>query len=176
VASPKFGPWWVLWVCVCLWLVHGPKVHKKCFNYALINLLFGLCILIWIIDLLVNLCNPHPKAPTRPFCPKSVMNEGTYSNSFFFRCFHFRIHIWVFQGLWGASLKSKQKITLENIEHTMRSPMRRNEKTYELNPSQITWSKSCKEVGEKLGRTPSLEEASLIAIIACCKIMMTWTF
>jgi len=26
VASPKFGPWWVLWVCVYLWLVRAPKV------------------------------------------------------------------------------------------------------------------------------------------------------
>ncbi len=26
VASPKFGPWWVLWVRVCLWLVCAPKV------------------------------------------------------------------------------------------------------------------------------------------------------
>jgi hypothetical protein len=26
VASPKSGPWWVLWVCVCLWFVHAPKV------------------------------------------------------------------------------------------------------------------------------------------------------
>jgi len=26
VASPKFGPWWVLWVSVCLWFVRAPKV------------------------------------------------------------------------------------------------------------------------------------------------------
>jgi hypothetical protein len=26
VASPKFGPWWVLWVRVCPWLVLAPKV------------------------------------------------------------------------------------------------------------------------------------------------------
>jgi hypothetical protein len=39
----------------------------------------------------------------------------------------------------GASLKSKQKITPENIEHTMGSPAWRNfKKTYELNPSQVT--------------------------------------
>jgi hypothetical protein len=24
--SPKFGPWWVLWVQVCLWLVLTPKM------------------------------------------------------------------------------------------------------------------------------------------------------
>jgi hypothetical protein len=26
VASPKSGPWWVLWVWVCPWLVLSPKV------------------------------------------------------------------------------------------------------------------------------------------------------
>jgi len=26
VASPKSGPWWVLWVCVCMWWVCAPKV------------------------------------------------------------------------------------------------------------------------------------------------------
>ncbi len=26
VVSPKFGPWWVLWVRVCPWLVHAPKM------------------------------------------------------------------------------------------------------------------------------------------------------
>jgi hypothetical protein len=25
-ASPKFGPWWVLWVRICQWLVLTPKV------------------------------------------------------------------------------------------------------------------------------------------------------
>jgi hypothetical protein len=54
VASPKFGPWWVLWICVCPWLVRAPK----CSNYALTNLLFGLCRSMWVIELLVNLLSP----------------------------------------------------------------------------------------------------------------------
>jgi hypothetical protein len=37
VASPKFGPWWVLWVRICLWFIRAPK----CSSYALTNLLFG---------------------------------------------------------------------------------------------------------------------------------------
>jgi len=41
----------------------GSSVHQKCSNYALINLLFGLCRLVWIVDLLVTHPNPHPKAP-----------------------------------------------------------------------------------------------------------------
>jgi len=57
VASPKSRPWWVLWICVCSWFVHAPK----CFNYALTNLLFGLCMSVWVIKLLVNLPSPIPK-------------------------------------------------------------------------------------------------------------------
>jgi len=46
VASPKSKPWWILWIRVCLWLVRAPK----CSNYTLTNLLFGLCMLMWVIN------------------------------------------------------------------------------------------------------------------------------
>jgi hypothetical protein len=58
VVSPKSRPWWVLWVRECLWRF----VHQKCFNYALTNLLFGLCKSVWKIDLLIIHPNPHPEA------------------------------------------------------------------------------------------------------------------
>jgi len=45
-------------------------VHQKCSNYALTNLLFGLCRPVWIIDRLVTCPSPHPKAPARPSTPK----------------------------------------------------------------------------------------------------------
>jgi hypothetical protein len=32
VASPKSGPWWVLWVRVCSWLILAPKVLQLCSN------------------------------------------------------------------------------------------------------------------------------------------------
>jgi len=32
VASSESGPWWVLWVCVCPWLVHAPKMLQLCTN------------------------------------------------------------------------------------------------------------------------------------------------
>jgi hypothetical protein len=47
-------------------------MHQKCSNYALINLLFGLCKSMWIIDPLVTRPSPHPKAPTRPSTPKML--------------------------------------------------------------------------------------------------------
>jgi hypothetical protein len=43
----------------------GLSMHQKCSNYALINLLFGLFGLFGLIDPLVILPSPHPKAPTR---------------------------------------------------------------------------------------------------------------
>jgi hypothetical protein len=50
---------------------------------------------------------------------------------------------------------------------------RRKPETYDLNPSPEEQSKSCKEMGEKLGSTMSLEEASQVATIAQHKIMVT---
>jgi hypothetical protein len=32
MAFPKPGPWWVLWVWVCPWLVLAPKVFQLCSN------------------------------------------------------------------------------------------------------------------------------------------------
>jgi len=32
MASPKFGPWWVLWVRICLWFVLAPKMFQLCTN------------------------------------------------------------------------------------------------------------------------------------------------
>ncbi len=48
----------------------GSSVHQKCYNYALPNLLFGLCRYVWVIDLLVILPNPYPIAATRPSTPR----------------------------------------------------------------------------------------------------------
>jgi hypothetical protein len=51
-------------------------VHQKCSNYALTNLLFGLCMSMWIIDLFVTLPNPHPRALAHPSTPK-VLQVGS---------------------------------------------------------------------------------------------------
>jgi len=69
VASPKFELWWILWVCVCMWLICAPKIPS---NHALINLLFGLCRSVWIIDPLIIRPNPHLGTPTHPFTPKML--------------------------------------------------------------------------------------------------------
>ncbi len=73
VASPKSGPWWALWIRVYPRLVHAAK----CSNYALTNLLFGLCRSVWISELLVNLPSPilefqHALLPPKCYEPRSA--------------------------------------------------------------------------------------------------------
>jgi hypothetical protein len=50
-------------------LACGSSMHQRCCNYALTNLLFGLCKFVWIIDLLVTLPSPYPRAPP---CPSTL--------------------------------------------------------------------------------------------------------
>jgi hypothetical protein len=45
---------------------YGSSAHQKCSNYALTNLLLGLCRSVWVIDLLVILPSPYPGALTHP--------------------------------------------------------------------------------------------------------------
>jgi hypothetical protein len=49
-------------VYVCLW----PFCAPKCSNYALINLLFGLCKFVWVIELIVNLLSPIQELKQSP--------------------------------------------------------------------------------------------------------------
>jgi hypothetical protein len=63
---PKFGSWWVLWVRVCPWLVCA----SKCSNYALTNLLFGLCKFVWASELFITLPSPIPEFQHTPLPPK----------------------------------------------------------------------------------------------------------
>jgi hypothetical protein len=43
-------------------------VQQRCSNYALTNLLFGLCISMWIIDLLITRPNPILELQHAPLC------------------------------------------------------------------------------------------------------------
>ncbi len=67
VASPKSEPWWVLWICVCPWFVRAPK----CSNYALTNLLFGLCRPCEWLNCLSIFLIPSRNSST-PLYPRSV--------------------------------------------------------------------------------------------------------
>jgi hypothetical protein len=52
---------------------HGSFVHQKCCNYALINLLFGLCKFVWVIDYLSHFLVPIPELRHAPL-HQSVAN------------------------------------------------------------------------------------------------------
>jgi hypothetical protein len=52
---------------------HGSFVHQKCFNYALTNLLFGLCKFVWVIDCLSHFLVPIPELQHAPL-HQSVAN------------------------------------------------------------------------------------------------------
>jgi hypothetical protein len=43
VASPKSGPWWVLWVRICPWFVLAPKVLWQCTNQLVVWFCAGPC-------------------------------------------------------------------------------------------------------------------------------------
>jgi hypothetical protein len=55
--------------------VHSSSMHQNFSNYALTNLLFGLCKSIWIIDTLVIRPNPHPGPLTCPLTPKVLWTK-----------------------------------------------------------------------------------------------------
>jgi hypothetical protein len=66
VTSPKSGPWWVLWIRVCPWLVLTPKVFKLCINQ----------LIVWFVDVYVSSWRlsfflvPIPELQHAPLPPK----------------------------------------------------------------------------------------------------------
>jgi hypothetical protein len=65
----------------------GPSVHQKCSNYALTNLLFGLCRSIQIIDPLVI----HPKLQHALLTPEVLQARECTPTPYSFVVFHFCI-------------------------------------------------------------------------------------
>jgi hypothetical protein len=63
-------------------LARGSSVHQKCSSYTLINLLFGLCRYVWVVELLVNLPNPDPRALAHPSNPE-VLRAKERAPTFF---------------------------------------------------------------------------------------------
>jgi hypothetical protein len=95
VASPKYMPWWVLWIRVCLWFVHAPK----CSNYALINLLFGLCKFAWVIEMFVNLLSPISELQ-HALRPSKCCELGNTPQFLLFPLVFFLDLQWVHRGAW----------------------------------------------------------------------------
>ncbi len=103
---PKSGMWWVLWDCVCMWLVCAPK----CSNYTLTNLLFGLCRSMWVIELLFNLSKSHPGAPTGPSTPEVLRSKKHAPTPSPFDV-HIWTQSWVHLGAWGCVMKDLVKVS-----------------------------------------------------------------
>ncbi len=92
---------------------HGLSMHQKCSNYALTNLLFGLCRSVWVIDLLVILPNPHLEALTCPFTPKVLRARERAPTPYLSIVFTFRFVDESNKEFWGASkLVHKKKFKL----------------------------------------------------------------
>jgi hypothetical protein len=85
VDSPKFGPWWILWVQVCPWLVLAPKVLQLCTNH----LVFGFVqvrVNSWCLSFFLI---PSQSSNT-PLYPQSAMSQGVCPDSLLFCCFQYR--------------------------------------------------------------------------------------
>ncbi len=115
VASPKLGPWWVLWIHVCPWLVCAPKV----LHYALTNLLFGLCMFMWIIEPLVTRPSLHLRAPTHPSTFKVLWAKERVAIPFHFVVFTFRLVIESIKELWGVSINLLKNLQVQICNSVM---------------------------------------------------------
>jgi hypothetical protein len=73
-------------------LAHGSSEHQKCFSYALTNLLFGLCMFVWVIDYLSFFLIASQSSNTSLY-PWSVMSQGGHPTSSSFIVFTFGLAI-----------------------------------------------------------------------------------
>jgi hypothetical protein len=95
VASPKFKPWWVLWVRICSWLVLAPKVLQLCTNQ----------LVVWFMQVrvsdwsLVILPSPIPELQ-HALLPLKCYKLGSVPQLLVFSLFSLQIHIWVYQRVW----------------------------------------------------------------------------
>jgi len=84
-------------------------MHQKCFNYALTNLLFGLCRSVWVIEVLVNLPSPilelqHTPPPLKCYKSGSMPQLPTLS------LFSSKTNIWIYWGGWECIRNSFTKM------------------------------------------------------------------
>jgi hypothetical protein len=99
LASSKFELWWALWIHVCSWFVHAPKVT----NYALTNL-FGLCRYLWIIDPLVICPSPHPRTLACLLTSEMLRVKECTLTPYFIIVFTFRLTFESLKEFGGATM------------------------------------------------------------------------
>jgi len=81
VASSKFGSWWILWIRVCPWLIHAPKVLQLCTNQ----------LVVWL------------QTPARPSYPKMLQARELTPTPFFSVVFILKLAFESFKKFRGAS-------------------------------------------------------------------------
>jgi hypothetical protein len=82
----------------CPWFVLAPKMFKLCTNH----LVLVLCKSVWINEACQFFLS-IPKGPARPSTLPKCYELGNVSDSLFFHCFLFGIHIWIPQGVRSTS-------------------------------------------------------------------------
>jgi hypothetical protein len=81
---------------------HGLYLHQKCFNYALTNMLFGMCMSVWIIELLITCPSPHFRALAHPSTPEMLWVRELALTPSPFIVFTFRLHVESIKELGGC--------------------------------------------------------------------------
>ncbi len=97
-------------------------MHQRCSNYALTNLLFGLCRSVWVIYLLVNLPSPHPRALARPSTPKVLWVRERAPTPSFFVVFTFGLSVESIKEFGGVLIRAKHctRVFAMGCENTLR--------------------------------------------------------
>jgi hypothetical protein len=72
VASSKSGPWWVLWIQVCPWLVLAPKALQQCTNQLVVYFSAGF---VWVNNYLSFFLIPSRSSST-PLYPWKCCEPG----------------------------------------------------------------------------------------------------
>jgi hypothetical protein len=85
VASPKSEPWWILWVCVCPWLVLTPKTFKLRTNKLVIWFVqvhvSSWCLSFFLVPILELQHALLPPECYEGVCPNSLLFRRFTSNS-----------------------------------------------------------------------------------------------
>jgi hypothetical protein len=98
VASPKSGPWWVLCVLCCPWLVLAPKVLQLCTNHFV----WVVCRPVWVSEACQLFLVPSQSSNT-PLYPPKCCELGSIPRLLPFSLSFTWTHIGVLQGVGSAS-------------------------------------------------------------------------
>ncbi len=116
-------------------------MHQKCSNYALTNLLFGLCRFMWEIDLLVNLPSPYPGAPAHPSTLEVLQVRRHAPTPYPSVVFTFRLVVEStkeFGGAWGKANETHQNVAKEVVQRNPTTFSTTHQKT----PRTLTQSRA----------------------------------